>query len=206
MIKALFLATIWVILIVKSVLFGGVIPPMKNLPNILTLVRIACAGVFAYFFVCHQYNACVITFIISMVSDVLDGAIARKYGCVSDLGKVLDPLADKITLLVVSVCFYTEGWIIWPMLAAVIIKESLMIIGGLIMLRSNVVAYSDRFGKASTVLFCASITMALLEKSPLPLLLRRICGLSTVLFCMSIVCSFIALGHYARTQFMHRKA
>ena len=133
---------------------------MKNLPNILTLVRIACAGVFAYFFVCHQYNACVITFIISMVSDVLDGAIARKYGCVSDLGKVLDPLADKITLLVVSVCFYTEGWIIWPMLAAVIIKESLMIIGGLIMLRSNVVAYSDRFGKASTVLFCASITMA----------------------------------------------
>ena len=195
MIKALFLATIWVILIVKSVLFGGVIPPMKNLPNILTLVRIACAGVFAYFFVCHQYNACVITFIISMVSDVLDGAIARKYGCISDLGKVL-----------VSVCFYTEGWIIWPMLAAVIIKESLMIIGGLIMLRSNVVAYSDRFGKASTVLFCASITMALLEKSPLPLLLRRICGLSTALFCMSIVCSFIALGHYARTQFMHRKA
>ena len=92
------------------------------------------------------------------------------------------------------------------MLAAVIIKESLMIIGGLIMLRSNVVAYSDRFGKASTVLFCASITMALLEKSPLPLLLRRICGLSTVLFCMSIVCSFIALGHYARTQFMRRKA
>ena len=85
----------------------------------------------------------------------------------------------------VSVCFYTEGWIIWPMLAAVIIKESLMIIGGLIMLRSNVVAYSDRFGKASTVLFCASITMALLEKSPLPLLLRRICGLSTALFCMS---------------------
>ncbi len=166
----------------------GVIPPMKNLPNILTLVRIACAGVFAYFFVCHQYNACVITFIISMVSDVLDGAIARKYGCVSDLGKVLDPLADKITLLVVSVCFYTEGWIIWPMLAAVIIKESLMIIG------------------ASTVLFCASITMALLEKSPLPLLLRRICGLSTALFCMSIVCSFIALGHYARTQFMRRKA
>ena len=194
MIKALFLATIWVILIVKSVLFGGVIPPMKNLPNILTLVRIACAGVFAYFFVCHQYNACVITFIISMVSDVLDGAIARKYGCVSDLGKVLDPLADKITLLVVSVCFYTEGWIIWHMLAAVIIKESLMIIGGLIMLRSNVVAYSDR------------LTMALLEKSPLPLLLRRICGLSTALFCMSIVCSFIALGHYARTQFMHRKA
>lgn len=206
MTKALFLAAIWVILIVKSVLFGGVIPPMKNLPNILTLVRIACAGVFAYFFVCHQYNACVITFIISMVSDVLDGAIARKYGCVSDLGKVLDPLADKITLLVVSVCFYTEGWIIWPMLAAVIIKESLMIIGGLIMLRSNVVAYSDRFGKASTVLFCASITMALLEKSPLPLLLRRICGLSTALFCMSIVCSFIALGHYARTQFMRRKA
>ena len=184
----------------------GVIPPMKNLPNILTLVRIACAGVFAYFFLGHQYMACVVTFIISMVSDVLDGAIARKYGCVSDLGKVLDPLADKITLLVVSVCFYKEGWIIWPMLAAVIIKESLMIIGGLIMLRSNVVAYSDHFGKASTVLFCASITMALLEKSPLPLLLRRICGLSTALFCMSIVCSFIALGHYARTQFMRRKA
>lgn len=179
---------------------------MKNLPNILTLVRIVCAGVFAHFFVCHQYKACVATFIISMVSDVLDGAIARKYGCVSDLGKVLDPFADKITLLVVSICFYAEGWINGLMLAAVIIKESLMIIGGLIMLRSNVVAYSDRFGKASTVLFCASITMALLSKFPLPKLLLDVCGLSTALFCMSIVCSFIALIHYARTQFMHRKA
>ena len=178
---------------------------MKNLPNILTLVRIACAGVFAYFFVCHQYNACVITFIISMVSDVLDGAIARKYGCVSDLGKVLDPLADKITLLVVSVCFYT----------------------GLDNLahacrRDNKRKPYDNRRADNAPLQCGGLFRPLRQglhravlrqhnhgasrKNPASLLLRRARDLSTALFCMSIVCSFIALGHYARTQFMRRKA
>lgn len=179
---------------------------IKNLPNLLTIVRIACAGAFAFYFALREYACCVAVFALSMLSDVLDGAIARRYNCVSDLGKILDPVADKITLLVVSVCFYMEGWIHPLMLAAVITKESLMLIGGLIMLRSRVVAYSDIFGKASTVLFSASITMALLDRFSLPPLLGAVCGLSTVLFCMSIVCSFIALIHYARTQFLRRKA
>lgn len=93
------------------------------------------------------------------------------------------------------------------MLAAVIIKESIMIIGGLIMLRSNVVAYSDRFGKAPPCCFCCQHNLAASGKIPTSACCFAVyAALASALFCMSIVCSFIALGHYARTQFMRRKA
>ena len=75
---------------------------MKHLPNILTSIRILMAGVFAYFFMEDNYTACCVSFGVSMLTDVLDGALARANNWVSDLGKILDPVADKVTLLVIS--------------------------------------------------------------------------------------------------------
>lgn len=179
---------------------------MKHLPNILTSIRIFMAGVFAYFFMKHDYIACSISFGISMLTDVLDGALARANNWVSDLGKILDPIADKVTLLVISACFYSAGWIPEYMLVAVIIKEALMMVGGLIMLRCNAVAYADRFGKAATTLFSTSIVMALLRELNISPLITSICSLSTIAFGLSIAFSFVALIHYGRTQFANRKA
>ena len=179
---------------------------MKHLPNIITSARIFIAGLFAYFFAEQNYSACCISFGASVLTDVLDGALARANNWVSDLGKILDPIADKVTLLVISVCFYRAGWIPAYMLAAVIAKESAMMIGGLIMLKNHTVAYADIFGKISTTLFSISIVMALFrEISSLPLF-AAICSLSTAFFGLSIVCSFAALIHYGKTQFAKRKA
>lgn len=179
---------------------------MKHLPNILTSTRIFIAGVFAWFFMKQDYTACCVSFGISMLTDVLDGALARAFGWVSNLGKILDPVADKITLLVISVCFYSAGWIPGYLLIAVIIKEALMMLGGFIMLRRRTVAYSDFFGKAATSLFSASIIMALLKALDIAPIFAAIGSLSTAVFGLSVVFSFVALVHYGRTQFVRSGA
>ena len=179
---------------------------MKHIPNILTSIRILMAGVFAYFFIEDNYTACCASFGISMLTDILDGALARANSWVSDLGKILDPVADKVTLLVISVCFYRAGWIPQYMMIAVIIKECMMMLGGLIMLRCHAVAYSDVFGKAATTLFSTSIVMALIRELSFSPFLTRICSASTFVFGLSIIFSFVALVHYGRTQFAQRKA
>lgn len=179
---------------------------MKHLPNILTSIRILMAGVFAYFFMKHDYIACCVSFGVSMLTDILDGALARANNWISDLGKILDPVADKVTLLVISVCFYSVGWIPEFMLIAVIVKEAMMLIGGLIMLRCNAVAHSDSFGKAATTLFSTSIVMALLKELDISPLITYVCSLSTFVFGLSVAFSFAALIHYGRTQFARRKA
>ena len=179
---------------------------MKHIPNILTSIRILMAGVFAYFFINDNYTACCASFGISMLTDVLDGMLARANNWVSDLGKILDPVADKVTLLVISVCFYRAGWIPQYMMIAVIIKESMMMLGGLIMLRYKAVAYADTFGKAATTLFSTSIVMALIRELNFSPFLTRICSASTFIFGLSVVFSFVALVHYGRTQFAQRKA
>lgn len=73
-----------------------------NLPNILTMVRIAITPVVAWLPFIHGYwpkLACFVIFVAAAVTDVIDGRIARRRGLITDLGKTLDPLADKLLLL-----------------------------------------------------------------------------------------------------------
>ncbi|MBH0201874.1 MAG: CDP-diacylglycerol--glycerol-3-phosphate 3-phosphatidyltransferase, partial [Nitrospira sp.] len=73
-----------------------------NLPNLLTLVRILLIPVFIILFVNptpHQSLAAAIVFTVAAVTDMLDGYIARRTGQVTTLGKLLDPIADKLLVL-----------------------------------------------------------------------------------------------------------
>lgn len=82
---------------------------MWTLPNLLTIGRIAITPVIAYLPFIEGYWPKLLTFvvfIIAAVSDVIDGRIARRRGLVTDLGKVLDPLADKLLLLATVVPIY----------------------------------------------------------------------------------------------------
>ena len=68
-----------------------------TIPNLLSLLRIIVIPFFAYFFIKGNALWAIIVLFLSGVSDFLDGKIARKFNQVSDLGKVLDPVADKLT-------------------------------------------------------------------------------------------------------------
>lgn len=137
---------------------------MRHIPNILSALRILMVGVFVYFFAKAQYLACLITYVTAFLTDLLDGFLARRNNWISNIGKVLDPLADKLMLLTALVCFLTRGWLPLYMIVIVLAKELIMIIGGAVLFRKKVVVYSDWYGKFASGFFNASVALTLAKR------------------------------------------
>lgn len=132
-----------------------------NLPNILTIFRIILVPIFiGTFFLVSKWMALVV-FIIAGITDVADGYIARNYNMTTELGAVLDPLADKLMLLSVLTVFSIEGYIPIPIVVVVMVKELFMIFGGirLYLMKKRVVIPANKYGKTATVLFYISIVL-----------------------------------------------
>ncbi|MBR4435167.1 MAG: CDP-alcohol phosphatidyltransferase family protein [Clostridia bacterium] len=132
---------------------------MKHIPNILSAFRLALVGVFIWLFTKEQYLACLIVYLVSFGTDVLDGYLARRNNWVSNVGKVLDPLADKAMLIAVLCCFYSVSAIPLYVLVIVICKEVSMIAIGAVLYAKKIVVYSDWFGKIATGLFALAIVL-----------------------------------------------
>ncbi len=133
-----------------------------TIPNLLSALRIVIVPVFAYFFLNGQIGLAVLMLALSGLSDFLDGKIARRFNQISALGKVLDPVADKLTQITLAVLlFYTFfksqdvtlkafSWVF----LVFIIKELIMVVGGGIMLLFNIRPVAAEFyGKLATAAF-----------------------------------------------------
>jgi len=133
-----------------------------NVPNILTTMRFFLIPVFVVIIFSDSEHALMVSlgvFLIAGITDVLDGFIARKYNLITKFGTVMDPLADKLMLLTVLICYTIKDMIpIWIVLVMVT-KELLMIIGGLYLYycKEEHVVPSNKFGKLATVLFYVAI-------------------------------------------------
>ena len=113
-----------------------------TIPNLLSLIRIALIPVFAVLFNDGNYLWAVIVLAISGLTDFFDGKIARAFNQISALGKLLDPIADKLSQITIAIVFYiafkessdetvrTFSWIF----LAFLIKEAVMVVGGAIMI------------------------------------------------------------------------
>ena len=127
----------------------------KNLPNILTTVRLFLAPLFVYFyFASPAYSSvmAVMVLVLSGLTDVLDGFIARRFGLTSQLGQFLDPLADKVTILCVIVSLAVRNMPVRILLIIYLLKELTLGFIGLVMLRSWRNSPPARwYGKAATV-------------------------------------------------------
>lgn len=132
---------------------------MKNIftiPNIISVFRLMLIPLFVitYFNKSEQdyYLWSVIIVIISGLSDVVDGFIARKFHMISDLGKVLDPIADKLTQVVVILSLAINHPILFPMFIVLFAKELLTLLAAAHILSKGVKPISSKwFGKLSTV-------------------------------------------------------
>ena len=125
-----------------------------NVPNILTLLRIIIIFPCIYFFFKKYYVAVAVCLLISALSDFFDGRIARNFSKQTKLGAMLDPIADKLTLMAVVTCISFEFPDIFPIVVLLFAKELLMIIGGIILLKNHILPASAKwYGKISTVLF-----------------------------------------------------
>ncbi len=135
-----------------------------TVPNLLSFLRIIIVPFFAYFFIKGNAVAAVTMLAISGVSDFLDGKIARAFNQVSDLGKVLDPVADKLTQITLAVLLFMSfnkaedsmlkafSWVF----LVFIIKEAIMVLfGGFMILIGLRPSAAEIFGKISTFAFYA---------------------------------------------------
>lgn len=104
---------------------------MLNWPNILTLLRILSAPVFLVFLLSNStahHTAAFFIFAGAIATDILDGYLARRLNCVTDFGKVIDPLADKVIVVTALVSFASLGVVpLWMVLA--IVARELIITG-----------------------------------------------------------------------------
>ena len=142
---------------------------LMTIPNAISFIRILLITPFVTFFIAAKYQIinsylpAVVFLAISGISDLLDGMIARKFHQESELGKVLDPLADKLTLIAVGVCLiFIEPYVL-PLMIIMVLKDILMIIGGTIVINQGVIPpKSSWYGKASTFMFYISVALVVL--------------------------------------------
>lgn len=134
------------------------------MPNIITSFRFFLAVLFFYSFLNWSVYASITIFAASGISDMMDGYLARKYDMVTDVGKVLDPLADKIMTMCVVAALYLKEIVPMWFLVFIFIKEIAMIIGAFYLYtrKEKVVVYANKYGKAATIAFYVCIISILL--------------------------------------------
>ena len=170
---------------------------MRHLPNILSGIRLILVGVFVSLFAAGRYLPALSVFVFAFFTDVLDGQIARANGWVTNVGKLLDPLADKLMTLAALVCIYVgkQKAIYLVLFLLMLIKEMLMVIGGMFMAKRKVVAMADWPGKIATGLFAVGVMLSLLS-----FLSLKVEPWNIAILAAATATSYFALIFYAVTQ------
>ena len=110
-----------------------------------------------------QYIISGVIFIVASLTDWLDGYIARKYNYITDIGKLIDPLADKLTQVSLLLSLAILKILPWWIFAIVFIKELVLIVSASVLYsRKDVVVYSKWYGKLATTLFYLAIVVSLI--------------------------------------------
>ncbi|MBE5039629.1 CDP-alcohol phosphatidyltransferase family protein [Ructibacterium gallinarum] len=136
------------------------------IPNILTTARLVLVPIFAYLVLgTKNLPLAAVVFILSGVTDVIDGYIARRFHMITNFGKIYDPFVDKLMQITAIVCLaLAEILPVW-IIAIVICKEAAMIIIGGILYLKKIVVHSNWYGKAATVIFYATIFIMILWRN-----------------------------------------
>ena len=164
-----------------------------TIPNVMSLFRIVLLPFLIWAYVgLHNTTLTVILLAVSALTDILDGKIARKFNMVSDLGKALDPVADKLTQVSMVLCLAFKYKLMWILLGLCVIRETCMFILGLISMKRTGRVYSARwYGKVSTaVLYGTGLALLVFPKMP--------SWLSTALIILCMIVVVLALTLYTR--------
>jgi CDP-diacylglycerol--glycerol-3-phosphate 3-phosphatidyltransferase len=150
---------------------GGAAAPTApgnfNLPNLITVVRILLAPVFFWLLLADAGADGVLRwiaaalFILAIATDGIDGAIARRRGMVTDLGKILDPVADKLLTSGALVCLSILGELWWWVTIVIVVREVGITVWRMVELPRGNVMPAGRGGKLKTVVQAVAISFAL---------------------------------------------
>jgi len=172
-----------------------------NVPNVLTLIRLFLVPVYIVLFSIGEKYSALTIFLLASFTDLLDGRIARKYNLITDFGKLMDPLADKV--MVVTAMFSMAignktipAVIPWAAVIILFIKELIMVIGSAVMLRYQIVVYSTMVGKVAQCMFIASLVAVYFHDWFVQLCAGWFMPLDLILMWTSIVLTLCALFIY----------
>ena len=147
----------------------GFVKPLSNLPNAITLLRIALTPVFILLLKSEDYTAALAVFLLAGFSDGLDGYIAKRFNLITRLGGILDPLADKILLVSAYVMLSLLDHIPFWLVLSVVFRD-LLIVGGYLVYTSlvgSVQMRPSRLSKLNTVMQVLLIIAVLVEQAAL---------------------------------------
>ena len=141
---------------------------LKFIPNVLCIIRIILVFVFVVLSLGdddRMLYCALLVFLMAGATDILDGFLARRNNWITELGKILDPLADKLmqctVLVVLSSKSILPGWFA----LVFILKELITLVMGLLVIkRRNVVVVSRWYGKAAACLFYLTVTLSIILK------------------------------------------
>lgn len=140
---------------------------IMTIPNLLSLFRLVLIPVYVYIYLnatqAYQFYTAGMILAVSCLTDAVDGKIARHFNMISTLGKILDPLADKMTQFALTVCLSLKYPVLHPVLALFVVKEAFQLILGIINLtQGKMLPGALMAGKVcTTVLFVSLITLVL---------------------------------------------
>ena len=143
-----------------------------TIPNLLSVFRLALIPVYLRIYLnadsSEDYTLAAVVLAVSCLTDLVDGKIARKFNMVSRVGKVLDPLADKLTQFTLTLCLTRNHPILNPVLALFVVKEVFQLSLAIVYLtRRQILPGALPAGKiCTTVLFISLIALVLFPRMP----------------------------------------
>lgn len=160
-----------------------------TIPNLLSFFRLCLIPVFMWLYCVEKnYLWTGIILILSGLTDTVDGIIARKFNMISDLGKVLDPIADKLTQAAMLFCLLTRFPLMIAPLALMVVKEFFMGVTGLLVIRKTGEVFgADWHGKVNTWLLYAMMILHVFWYNIPDTVSRVLIGICVVMMLISLV-------------------
>lgn len=138
-----------------------------TIPNILSLFRLILIPVYVVIYMNAQsqtdYFLAATILAVSCLTDAVDGQIARRFNMISTVGKVLDPLADKVTQFTLIICVAMHHPVLWSIIGLFVVKELFQLIAGAISVRrGRILKGAQISGKICTTILFVSLTLLVL--------------------------------------------
>lgn len=168
-----------------------------SIPNLLSFFRLALIPVYAYIYLNatqpHQYLIAGSIMAVSCLTDMIDGKIARRCNMITTVGKILDPLADKITQFTLTLCLSMKYPVLMPVLALFVVKEVFQLVAGVFFLRKGrMLPGALMAGKVCTTVLFVSLIALVLFPGIDPKLVSLIALTDAGFLAFSFVCYILA--------------
>ncbi len=139
---------------------------LKNIPNMLSIARICLVFVFIALFFTGNIYAALFVFLLAGATDVVDGYLARRNNWITNLGKILDPFADKLMQCTVLVSLCVKGYIPLWFVIPFFVKEILtLLLGAIVIKRRSVAVVSRWYGKLTVCVFYLTIVASIVFRA-----------------------------------------